>query len=261
MKMKCTSMEAQSSKFRANMEHGGSGREYEFHLGGTTDVDDLKDVQFFLHAGFTAEGMTADDKKALEDHKNGMVDKAKDQLKRNAANGTLSDAVFRRKEILNEVSKKLDAVVDDAKTREDKVAAAAKASADISRFYTAFDGAVVKLENAMRRSTDKEENITKAEAEKMKDIEEATNELSKLVAGDIPKEPVKAEPKPVSKPEPEPVKESKPEPEPKPKYTEKELFAMDKDQQVALIKELDDKAEIPKYEKDRVALILKIGDK
>lgn len=45
-------------------------------------------------------------------------------------------------------------------------------------------------------------------------------------------------------------------------YTESELFDLDKDEQVALIKKLtgDEKAKIPRYERGRVDLILKIQE-
>lgn len=42
------------------------------------------------------------------------------------------------------------------------------------------------------------------------------------------------------------------------KYTEKELKKMNKKQQTDLIKELDPTAKIPKLEKDRIKLILKL---
>lgn len=63
------------------------------------------------------------------------------------------------------------------------------------------------------------------------------------------------------------AEESKPEPEPEAEKKDiwdteeyKELKELVKDEQVTLIKELDEDAKIPRYEHDRIMLILKLRE-
>jgi hypothetical protein len=77
---------------------------------------------------------------------------------------------------------------------------------------------------------------------------------------------VKQDPKPVIQTKPKPVEQVKPKenhgviqtapPKPKP-LTEHEIYALKKDEQIAILNKLD-VTEIPHYEKDRVALIVKL---
>ena len=76
----------------------------------------------------------------------------------------------------------------------------------------------------------------------------------------------KQDPKPVVQVKPKPVKQVKPKenhgviqtapPKPKP-LTEHEIYALKKDEQIEILNKLD-VTEIPHYEKERVALIVKL---